>query len=184
MAALLLVALSVGLDNFGAATALGVTGTGARLRLRVAVVFGLFEAAMPLLGLLLGDSVAGSLGRHANLVAGLVLCLAGIYALVVQGRAEAAPTDGATGPSGPSLRRLVVLAAALSIDNLAIGFALGAYHVNVVLAAAVIGVVSVGLTLAGLELGRRLGPRLGEWGERAGGIILIIVGFTVAAGVF
>ena len=182
MAALLLVALSVGLDNFGAAAALGVAGAGAHLRLRVAAIFGLFEAAMPLLGLFLGDSVAGSLGRHANLVAGLVLCLAGVYALV-QERATEAPTDGTTGTSGPSLRRLVVLAAALSIDNLAIGFALGAYHVNVILAAAVIGVVSVGLTLAGLELGRRLGPRLGAWGERAGGIILIIVGVTVAAGV-
>ena len=53
----------------------------------------------------------------------------------------------------------------VSIDNLAIGFALGAAHVNVLLAAAVIGVVSVGLTLAGLELGRRLGLRLGAWGS-------------------
>ena len=182
MVALLLVALSVGLDNFGAAAALGVAGGSAHLRLRVAAVFGVFEAAMPVLGILLGDSVAGSLGRHANLVAGLVLCLAGVYALV-QDRAEGAAAGGTIGPSGPSLRRLIVLAVALSIDNLAIGFALGAYHVNVFLAAGVIGVVSVGLTLAGLELGRRLGPRLGDWGERAGGILLVAVGVTVAAGV-
>jgi putative Mn2+ efflux pump MntP len=184
VAALLLVALSVGLDNFGAAAALGVSGAGAHLRLRVAAIFGVFEAAMPVLGILLGDSVAGSLGRHANLVAGLVLCLAGIYALVQDSRERApAEGDGATEVSGPSFRRLIVLAAALSIDNLAIGFALGASHVNVILAAAVIGVVSVGLTLAGLELGRRLGPRLGAWGERAGGVILVAVGVTVAAGV-
>jgi len=180
--ALLLVALSVGLDNFGAAAALGVAGAGDHLRLRVATIFGVFEAAMPVLGILLGDSVAGSLGRHANLVAGLVLCFAGVYALV-QDRAESAAADGTTGPSGPSLRRLIVLAVALSIDNLAIGFALGAAHVNVFLAAAVIGVVSVALTLAGLELGQRLGPRLGAWGERAGGVLLVAVGVTVAAGV-
>ena len=99
------------------------------------------------------------------------------------GPRRTAAADGATGPSGPSLRRLVLLAVALSIDNLAIGFALGAAHVNVLLAAAVIGVVSVGLTLAGLELGQRLGPRLGAWGERVGGILLIAVGVTVAAGV-
>jgi len=181
--ALLLVAISVGLDNFGAAAALGVAGTGDHLRLRVAVVFGAFEAAMPVVGILLGDSLAGSLGRHANLVAGLVLCLAGVYALVQDLRAGTAVADDTVGPSGPSLRRLIVLAVALSIDNLAIGFALGAAHVNVFLAAAVIGVVSVGLTLAGLELGRRLGPRLGAWGERTGAILLIAVGVTVAAGV-
>ncbi len=183
MVALLLVALSVGLDNFGAAAALGVAGTGDHLRLRVAAIFGVFEAAMPVVGILIGDSVAGSLGRHANLVAGLVLCLAGVYALVQDLRAGGSAADGPAEPSGPSLRRLIVLAVALSIDNLAIGFALGAAHVNVLLTAAVIGVVSVGLTLAGLELGRRLGPRLGTWGERAGGVLLIAVGVTVAAGV-
>ncbi len=182
MAALLLVALSVGLDNFGAAAALGVSGVGSRLRLRVAVVFGVFEAAMPLLGLFLGQTVARTLGGHAELMAGLVLCLAGVYTLVQEHRADA-PEERPQQSIGPSLRRLVVLAAALSIDNLAIGFALGASHINVVLAAAVIGIVSVALTLAGLELGSRLGPRLGAWGERAGGAILIAVGVTVAAGV-
>jgi len=40
----------------------------------------------------------------------------------------------------------------------------------------------VGLTLVGLELGSRLGARLGQWGERAGGVLLIVIGVTVAAG--
>ncbi len=180
MAALLLVALAVGLDNFGAAGALGVSGAGSR-RLEIAIVFGVFEAAMPIVGLLLGDSVAHGLGGHTKLVAGLVLCVAGIYALV-QGRGAGEGADGGAGGDSLGFRRLVVLAAALSIDNLAIGFALGAYHVNVIVAALVIGVVSVGLTLVGLELGRRLGARLGDWGERAGGILLIVIGVTVAAG--
>ena len=70
----------------------------------------------------------------------------------------------------------------LSIDNLAVGFALGASHVNAVVAALVIGVVSVGLTLAGLELGTRLGPILGPWGDRAGALILILVGVAIASG--
>jgi putative Mn2+ efflux pump MntP len=180
--ALVLVALSVGLDNFGAAAALGVSGGGPHLRLQVAVVFGVFEAGMPLVGLLLGDSVARTLGGQTKLVAGLVLCLAGIYALV-QDRRSGPQAELPAPETGPSLRRLLILGAALSIDNLAIGFALGAYRVNVVVAAAVIGVVSVALTLAGLELGRRLGPRLGAWGERAGGLILVMVGVSVAAGV-
>ncbi len=182
MLALLLVALSVGLDNFGAAGALGISGVGSHLRLKVAVVFGVFEAGMPLLGLVLGDTIARGLGGHANLVAGLVLCLAGLFALVQEhGAADRAHTPESAGTE-PGFTRLIVLAAALSIDNLAIGFALGTSNVNVLVAALVIGVVSVGLTLAGLELGRRLGPRLGRWGERAGGLLLIAVGVTVAAG--
>ena len=181
MLALLLVALSVGLDNFGAAAALGITGAGSHGRLKVAVVFGTFEAAMPLFGLFLGHTVAKGLGDHADLVAGLVLCLAGLFALV-QDLAVRGSKTVAVPRTAPGLRHLIVLAAALSIDNLAVGFALGASHVNVVVAALVIGVVSTGLTLAGLELGSRLGSRLGPWGERAGGVLLVVVGVAVATG--
>ena len=112
---------------------------------------------MPVLGLVLGDSIARGLGGHANLLAGLVLCLAGVFALVQQhGGSE--PTDAtATAVTEPGFTRLVVLAAALSIDNLAIGFALGATHVNVVVAALVIGVVSVASDAG------RPGARPGGW---------------------
>ena len=54
MVALVLVAVSVGLSNFAAAIGIGVSGIDARTRLRVGVIFGLFETAMPILGLLLG----------------------------------------------------------------------------------------------------------------------------------
>src|SRR5580704_4374709 len=48
--ALVLVALSLGLSNFAAAIGIGVVGTDARTRVRVGVVFGIFEAGMPVLG--------------------------------------------------------------------------------------------------------------------------------------
>ena len=59
MLALLLVAASVGMSNFAAAIAIGVSGVDARTRLRVGLVFGVFESGMPVLGLLLGAQVAG-----------------------------------------------------------------------------------------------------------------------------
>jgi putative Mn2+ efflux pump MntP len=80
----------VGLDNLGAAGALRISGAGSQLRLKVAVVFGVFEASMPLLGFLLGDSIAAGFGGHAKLLVGLVLCLAGVFALVQEHAAEAA----------------------------------------------------------------------------------------------
>ena len=177
--ALLLVAISVGLDNFGAATAIGVSGVNRRQRARIALVFGTFEAVTPLLGLLLGRSTAGALGNHTKLLAGVVLCVVGLFTVVKEliGRSEAT-TPGSTG-----LTRVVVLGATLSVDNLAIGFALGGYHVNVVVAALVIAAFSVVLTLVGLELGARLGERLGRGGELLGGALLIGVGVLIAAGV-
>ena len=78
--------------------------------------------------------------------------------------------------------RLLVSGLAMSIDNLVVGFALGAYHVSIVVAALVIGVVSVAMALAGLELGARIGSSLGERGELAGAAVLIAVGVVMAAG--
>jgi manganese efflux pump family protein len=184
--ALLLVSVSVGLGNFGASAALGVSGVERRMRLRIAAIFGLFEGVMPLVGLAIGRTVAGGLGGKAGLVAGVVLCLAGGYTLIESVRSKSNDGDGdesEVSAAGPSWGHLVVLGAALSLDNLAVGFALGAYHVNAVVAALVIGVVSMILTLLGLELGSRLGSRLGSWAERVSGVLLVAVGVAVASGV-
>jgi putative Mn2+ efflux pump MntP len=77
---------------------------------------------------------------------------------------------------------LIVTAIALSIDNLAVGFALAVYQFNIVLAAATMGVISVALSLVGLELGSRLGSRIEEWSEELGGAVLILVGIALAVG--
>jgi hypothetical protein len=53
--------------------------------------------------------------------------------------------------------RLLISGFALSIDNLVIGFALGTYQVAILTGAIVIGLVSVALSMIGLELGARLG---------------------------
>jgi manganese efflux pump family protein len=177
--ALFLVALSVGLDNFGAATSIGVRGVDRTLRLRVAVVFGVFEAVMPLIGILLGRTVAGTLGGAATPLAGALLAAVGLYSILVELLGERRPDA----EPGRGLGRLVLIGALLSVDNLVIGFALGTFHVNVLVAAVVIAVVSVSLSLLGLELGSRLGTRLGERAELAGGLVLVAIGIAVALGV-
>ena len=78
------VAVSVGLDNLGASTALGVSGVDRKLRLRVAVIFGTFEAAMPVVGILIGHSVAADLGSAAQPFGGTLIGLAGAYAIVTE----------------------------------------------------------------------------------------------------
>ena len=79
--------------------------------------------------------------------------------------------------------RLLVAGIALSIDNLAVGFALGTFHVSLAVTAVVIGAVSIFLSLLGLELGSRLGTRTRGRGELIGGLVLIGVGVAIAAGV-
>lgn len=184
MLAVMLVAVSVGLDNFAAAVGIGVSGIDARTRLRVGVIFGLFETGMPILGLLGGRSLATALGHATHWIGAALLIATGLYA-VIQALRSPASHDGQApaAPAGQRTGRLLVTGAALSIDNLAVGFALGTFHVNVALAAIVIGAVSVAMSLIGLELGSRIGARAGERGELLGGLVLIGVGVAVASGV-
>jgi putative Mn2+ efflux pump MntP len=184
MVAVLLVALSLGLSNFAASVGIGVSGVGARTRLRVGVIFGLFETGMPILGLLLGHSLAHALGHAAHWIAAGLLIATGLYAVVqaVRHRDHGKNLDQAV-TGGQPIGRLLVTGIALSIDNLAVGFALGSYHVSLAVAAVVIGVVSVALSLLGLELGSRLGAKTGGRGELIGGVVLMGVGVAIAAGV-
>jgi manganese efflux pump family protein len=179
MLVLLLVAVSLGLSNFAAAIGIGVSGVDARTRLRVGLVFGLFEAAMPLLGLLLGHGLARTLGHSARWIGAALLIATGLYALIQAFRHDIAH---ATGTAGQGLGRLLMSGLGLSIDNLSVGFALGAYHVALVTAAVIIGAVSVTMALIGLELGSLLGTRIGDRGEAIGGIVLIGVGIAIATG--
>jgi manganese efflux pump family protein len=178
MGALLLVALSVGMDNFGAATALGLGGVDGNLRVRVAVIFGLFEGAVPVVGVLLGHVVSRRLGGAAPALAGALLGAMGLYTVVREALREPPPLR----PASAGTARLMVLGAALSLDNLVIGFALGAKPVSLVVAALVIALVSTALSLLGLELGQRVGPRLGSRGELVGGVVLVGVGVAVGTG--
>jgi putative Mn2+ efflux pump MntP len=179
MLALRLVAASVGMSNFAAAVALGVSGVDARTRLRVGLVFGVFESGMPVVGLLLGEQVAGPLGHAARWVGAGLLIAVGLYAVVSAIRGRGSETDKA--PPG-QWWRLVLSGLALSLDNLVVGFALGTYQTSVLVGAITIGAVSVGLSLLGLELGARIGRLARGRGEQLAGLMLISVGVAIAAG--
>jgi manganese efflux pump family protein len=188
---LLLVSVSVGLSNFAGAIGIGLSGIDARTRIRVGIAFGLFEALMPVIGLLLGQAVAGYLGHLAKYIGGALLILTGAYTIWQGRRVESQQQSvGPIQDAAPALnartplrtRQLLVTALALSIDNLAVGFALGNLQIPIVLAAITMGVVSVAMSLAGLELGHRLGSHVEAWSDEIGGVVLIGVGIAIATG--
>jgi len=177
MLALLLAAIAVGLGNFGASISIGLSGTTRATRIRVGVVFGIFEAGMPLAGLLAGQGVARALGDVSGYVGGTLLIGIGAWQLVQAFRAAS------RGPAAAaSLRRLLLTGLALSMDNLVVGFSLGVQHTSLIEAVAVFATVSVCLSLLGLEVGRRLGAVVEIGAEYLAGLILMAVGLIVAVG--
>ena len=178
---LLLVSISVGLSNFAGSIGIGLSGINVRTRVRVGLAFGFFEALMPVVGLLLGHEVAGFFGQYGKYVGGAILVLTGAYT-IIQARMTAVEQKTRM-PRSLRLQSLLVTALALSIDNLAVGFALAVYPVDIWLAALSFGVVSIVMSLLGLELGHRLGKRAEAWSEEIGGGVLVAVGVAIAVGV-
>ena len=80
--ALLLAAVAVGLSNLAAAIGIGVTGVNARVRLQVGLVFGVFEAGMPVVGLAIGQRFATGLDEAVRWPGAILLILVGAQGLV------------------------------------------------------------------------------------------------------
>jgi putative Mn2+ efflux pump MntP len=194
--ALLFAAVAVGLSNLAASIGIGVTGVNARTRVRVGVIFGAFEAGMPIIGLLIGQRFATDLGQAVRWPGAILLIIVGASGLVRSLRGsrrnatDAAPgrealAGEASAPSAspaPRFGRLLVSGLVLSLDNLVVGFALGTYQISIVVGAILIGAVSVAMSLAGLELGSMLGRWVGRRSEQMSGVILILVGAAIAGG--
>lgn len=171
---LVILGFSAGLSNFGGAVGLGVLPLERRHRLEILGSFTAMELLMPVIGIVVGNRAAGAVGARANLVAGIVLILIGLYTLY-ETRKETHNLEI------PVRRRtMILLATALSLDNLVVGFGLGLLHAPIILAAGFMGLSSLVLTVIGLELGRRLGKRLGERSELFSGLVLVAAGIFVA----
>jgi manganese efflux pump family protein len=176
MVALLVVAVALGLNNFGASIAIGVSGVDRRTELKVATVFGLFDVVMPGTGMLIGDRLAGELGHAARWAGAGILAAAAVWGLV-----EALRGDDDT-PQVWHGWRLLVSGAALSLDDLAVGLALGTVRFPIVVAVIAFGVMSAVMSVIGVELGAKLGKAAGDHGEVVAAIVLICVAVAMAAG--
>jgi manganese efflux pump family protein len=175
--ALTLAALAVGFGNFGASIGIGMSGATMATRVRVGLIFGVFEAGMPLVGLLAGQGAARALGGISGYAGGALLIAIGGWQLIQAFRAS----NQAPVPP-PKTSRLLLTGFALSMDNLVVGFSLGAQHISLIQAVVVFAVVSVCLSVLGLEFGRRIGAVLEHGADYLAGIALMAVGLLVAVG--
>ncbi|WAH38190.1 manganese efflux pump MntP [Alicyclobacillus dauci] len=173
---LILFGLAMGANNALASVALGTSQLSRVHQLRTALIFAVFEAIMPIVGMAIGESVAGGVGNKARWIGIAVLVIMGIYSLVKRDGGDD-ETDKAVKAKGASI---LFLAVALSLDNLTVGFGIGMFNAPIALAAVIFGVVSLMMTLIGLEIGRFLGKRLSISADKLSGVVLLVVAGVMA----
>ncbi len=170
MLKLVAVVLPLALDTFAVSAALGVAGISSERRIRLGLVFAAFEAGMPLVGLIIGAALGSVLGSVGDYLAIAALAGLGIYLLVAGEEQEEARIERFAVASGPAL---IVVGLSVSLDELAIGFALGLTGVPVVPALVLIAVQAFVAAQLGFALGHRLGKTVREGAERLAAIALI-----------
>ncbi len=178
MIAAALIFLALGLDTLAVALGLGLGGLPRTRWLRVGLVFACCKGLMPIAGLLLGQGLGARLGAFATYAAAGILLVLGGLAI-----GEALRGDDDDGPARAALaeqpRALLLAGLAVSLDELAVGLALGVLHVPLGPALAYIALQAFVLTFIGLALGTRLGARLGGRAELVAGVTLALLGLAV-----
>ena len=173
IARLIAFVIPLGLDTFAVSAALGLKGLSPLQRLRVSLVFTVFEGLVPVIGLLIGDVLGGPIGSAASYLAGVLLIG---YAAYVLARGNEGDEEEAHKFATTHGWALVLLGLSVSIDGLAVGFTLGLSQVPVVPALILVATQAFVLSQVGFRLGARLSNRLRNGTERAAGVVLGLLG--------
>ncbi len=178
LASLFLVALSMAMDAFAVSLGSGVKiGPGPRPVFRIAFHFGLFQALLPVIGWLFGNTIEPYVKNVDHWVAFGLLAFVGVRMIRsgLSKEAEEISNDPSRGWT------MVMLSIAVSIDALAIGLSLAFLGVNIWTPALVIGLVTGALSLIGLRVGNGVGKKFGKPVEVLGGLILFGIGVRIVA---
>lgn len=179
---LFLLALALSADAFAAAFGLGLCSSDRQLPARsiqCGAVFGSFQAVMPLLGFLLFSLIGSAIDRYDHWVAFLLLSYIGI-SMIIDSIKEKKKSKGSGAACETrdkwSLRNLLMLGLATSIDAFAAGISLAALGANMYVAIPMIGAVTFLVSAGGMFFGKKLGSALRSYSGIVGGAVLIIIG--------
>lgn len=173
LAQLLGFAVLLGLDSLRASVGLASAGLADAQPLRLALAFGLCDAAAPIVGVAAGRSLLHPLGRTVEDLGPIVFAACAVCVLWAESSRRLVLTRGDWLVAGVPF--------ILSLDNLAVGAALGVYGLPIVAAALMFGTASCVLALVGQAIGRTIASRLHPRLESAKAAVLFLVAVSLVA---
>ena len=177
---LLLLAVGLSMDAFAVSVCKGLALRRATFKAEITcgVWFGGFQALMPLIGFFLGTLFAVAIQAVDHWIAFGLLAIIGVNMLK-----EALSHEeecGCENSADLSVKTMLVMAVATSIDALAVGISLAMVgNVNIFFAVTMIGICTCLLSMLGVKIGNVFGSRFEDKAEIAGGVILILLGLKI-----
>ena len=140
----------------------------------VGIYFGIAQAAMPLIGYFLGTQFAGYISSYDHWIAFVILGVIGGKMIKDSFSEECEVSDNSL-----RIREMLPLAVATSIDALAVGVSFAFLRVQIWIAAAIIGVITLSISMIGVRLGGLFGEKGRHRAELLGGAVLVFLGIKI-----
>lgn len=170
---IILLSIGLSIDALAVSIACGITANASKKRLlfEMAVMFGLFQALMPLLGYGLGLGVKSFVENIDHWIAFVLLAVVGIKMILEA--SDEIKDEKLTHKS------IFFLAVATSIDALVTGITFNFVQINIPLTVLIIGLITFGLSSAGAFWSKKLLFLPASKMEIAGGIAIILIGLKI-----
>ena len=172
---LFILAVGLSMDAMAVAVCKGLSVQKLKFRhaLITGLYFGGFQAAMPLLGYLLGIRFQAYIESVDHWIAFILLGVIGAN-MIKESFGEAEEVNCSFCP-----RAMLPMAVATSIDALAVGVTFAVLKVSIVPAVSFIGVITFTLSAAGVYIGHLFGAKFKSKAELTGGIVLVLMGLRI-----
>ena len=173
---LILLSIGLGMDAFAVSVCKGISMKKMNWKKAciIGLYFGGFQAIMPVIGYFFGSSFESIITNIDHWIAFILLAIIGTK--MIQ---EAFQKEEEEYNEDISVKTMIVLSIATSIDALAVGITFAFLKVNLLLAITLIGTITFILSVIGTKIGNRFGDKYKSKAELAGGIILIIIGLKI-----
>lgn len=177
---LFILAVGLSMDAFAVAICKGlcVKKAGVKECCITGAYFGGFQALMPLIGYILGIRFKDYIVSIDHWIAFVLLGLIGIN-MIKESWSQEEVTCSVCPENEFSMKEMLPLAIATSIDALAVGVTLAFLDVQILPAITFIGVCTFSISTAGVKIGNIFGVRYKAKAELAGGLILVCMGIKI-----
>jgi putative Mn2+ efflux pump MntP len=172
-----LLAIGLSFDSFAVSVCSGLNLPHIRFfqAAKIAIFLALFQAFMPLVGWLVGNSIKSIIEPVDHWIAFGLLSLIGGKMII-----ESFIDSEAREIKNPlDIKVILTLSVATSIDALAVGFSFATLLSKILVAVFIIGLVTFIASMLGILLGKKTGPKINRYAEVLGGLILLFIGVKI-----
>lgn len=174
---IILLAIGLSFDSFAVSVCSGLNLPHIRFfqAAKIAIFLALFQAFMPLIGWLVGNSIKSLIEPVDHWIAFGLLSLVGGKMVI-----ESFASPESREIKNPlNIRVILLLSLATSIDALAVGFSFATLLDKIWSAVIIIGSITFIASMLGILLGKTTGPKINRYAEITGGLILIFIGVKI-----